>query len=120
MTIQKGALSASTNFRGIKVVATATLGTTIHTAPSGATTIDYVTITASNPHTADIVLTIEWGGATDPDDLTIATIPSKAGEYLVIDHKPIQNSLVVTAFTDTANELTLFGDVFRTSIDEAF
>lgn len=108
-------LSGSTDGLPIKVVATATLGTTIHTAPAGAVdgSYDEVTLYAYNGHTSGVVLTIEYGGATVPDQNIIRTIPSKSGMSLEIPGLLIRNSKVVTAFASVANVVTLSGWVNR-------
>jgi hypothetical protein len=107
----KDKLSASTNGKGVKVVATATVGTTIHTAVSGTSSFDEVWLYAYNGHTADVTLTIEWGEATVPDGNIIVTIPYKSGRYLVADGRLINNSLVVKAFASVANVIILDGYV---------
>lgn len=110
-TFRKRKLSGSTDGKAIKVAATATLGTTIHTAVSGTTpgTFDEVWIYAYNGHTTTVTLTIEFGGATVPDNNIILTLASKSGEYLVVPGFILQNSLVVTAFASVANVVTLTG-----------
>lgn len=105
--------SGSTNGKGIKVVATATLGTTIHTAVTGTSSLDEIWIYAYNGHTADVVLTIEWGEATVPNGNIVVTIPFKSGRYLVLDGRLLQNALVVTAFAGTANVIVIDGYVNR-------
>lgn len=112
-TFTKAKLSGSTSGKGIKVVATATLGTTIHTATSStsAGVYDEIWAWAYNSHTAAVLLTIEFGGATDPDNVVKVTIPEKAGYELVIPGFILQNSLVVTAFAATANVITITGYV---------
>lgn len=107
----KALLSGSTNGKGIKVVATATAGTLIHTAVAGTSSLDEIWIYAYNGHTADVVLTIEWGEATVPDGNTIITIPFKQGRFLVIDGRLLQNSLVVRAFASIANVIIIDGFV---------
>lgn len=107
----KNKLSGSTNGKGIKVVQTATAGTTIHTAVSGTTSFDEVFLYAYNGHTADVVLTIEWGEATVPDGNIIVTIPFKQGRFLVVDGRLINNSLVIRAFASVANVIILDGFV---------
>lgn len=109
--ITKNLLSGSTNGKPIKVVATATLGTTIHAAVSGTSSMDEIWLYAYNGHTADVVLTIEYGGATVPDQNIIVTVPTKAGINLVVPGLLLQNSLVVTAFAGTANVITISGFV---------
>lgn len=93
-TYSKIALSGSTNGRQILVAATATPGTTLHTAVSGTTDYDEVWLYATNNHTASVNLTIEWGGTTSPDDLIQQSIPSKTGIYLLIPGLVLQNSLL--------------------------
>lgn len=108
-------LSASTDGLPIKVVATATLGTTIHTAPSGAVdgSYDEVYLYAYNGHTAAVELTIEYGGATVPDQNIKITLAAKAGLTLIVPGLLIRNSKVVTAFASVANVITLSGFVNR-------
>lgn len=98
---------------GIKVVATATLGTTIHTAVAGITanTFDEIWLWAVNSDTTARKLTLEWGGATAPDALIEVTIPAESGLFLVAPGLILQNSLVVTAFCATANVVMIHGYV---------
>lgn len=110
-TYTKGLLSGSTQGKGIKVVQTATLGTTIHTAVAGTSSMDEVWLYAYNGHTAAVVLTIEWGEATVPDGNIILTIPFKAGRFMVVDGRLLQNGLVITAFAATANVIIIDGFV---------
>ena len=111
--ITKVRLSGGTNGRNIKVVATATLGTTIHTAH--ATALDEVWLWAVNSDTTDRKLTIEFGGATSPDDLVELTIPAESGLVPVIPGLPLTGSVVVTAFAATANVVMIAGFVNRIS-----
>jgi len=97
--------SGSTNGKQIKIAATSTPGTTLHTAVAGTNDMDEVWIWVTNNHTAAVDLTIEWGGTTSPDNLTILSIPSKTGDYLVKAGVRINNSLVIKAFASVANVL---------------
>ena len=97
----------------IKVVATATAGTTIHTAGSGTTNIDEVWLWAVNSDTITRKLTIEWGGTTAPDDTITVDIPPQGGLILVAPGLLIQNSLVIKAFAAAANVVTITGYVNR-------
>lgn len=115
-TVTKQVLSGSANGKPIKVVATATIGTTIHTAPAttGTVGMDEVWLWAYNSDTADRALTIEFGGATVPDQNIVVTIPTKQGLVLVVPGLILQNSLLVTAFcAAAANVITLSGFVNR-------
>jgi len=104
-------LSGSTDGKQIKVAATATAGTTIHTAH--ATSLDEVWLWAVNSDTTARKLTIEWGEATAPDGNVEVTIPAESGYMLVIPGMVLTNSLVVKAFAATANVILINGYVNR-------
>lgn len=106
-------LSGSTNGKQIKVAATASSGTTIHTAVSGSSSMDEIWLYAYNSHTADVVLTIQYGGTTSPDNDIKITIPFQNGRYLVLDGLLLNNSNVVRAFAGTANVIMIDGFVNR-------
>jgi hypothetical protein len=104
-------LSGSTDGKQIKVAATATAGTTIHTAH--ATSLDEIWLWAVNSDTTARKLTIEWGEATAPDGNVEVTIPAESGYMLVIPGMVLTNSLVVKAFAATANVILINGYVNR-------
>jgi hypothetical protein len=110
MAYTREPLSGSTHGRGIKVVATGTAGTTIHTGQASTTLTDVVTLYACNTDTVTRRITFEWGGATVPDDNLIFDIPPKA-TVLVVPDLIIRNSLVIRCFCDTANIVSIFGFV---------
>lgn len=112
-TALKRKLSGSTDGMPIKVVATATAGTTIHTAVAGTTagTFDEIWLYAYNGHTTTVTLTIEYGGATVPDQNIIITLAAKSGLTLLVPGLILQNGLSVKAFASVANVITLSGFV---------
>lgn len=110
-TYTKQKLSGSTNGRPIKVVATATAGTTIHTATSTAGELDEVWLWAQNTDTSDRKLTIELGGTTAPDDLIEVTIPAEGGLVLVVPGLVFDGGVSIAAFAETANVVTISGFV---------
>lgn len=110
-TYTKEFLSGSTNGRQVKVAATTTPGTLIHTAH--ATAKDEIWIWAVNSDTTPRKLTIEFGGTTAPDDIIELTIPAEAGLLMVIPGLILSNSLVVRAFCASANVVTVSGYVNR-------
>jgi len=112
-TFTKYGLSYSTDGRMIKVVATSTPGTNIHTAVSGVTDWDEVWLYAINNHTAAVTLTIEFGGTTSPDDLITLSVPSKSGLYCVVPGALLRNGCVVKAFATSANLISIMGWVNR-------
>ena len=114
--ISKVLLSGSTQGKGIKVVETATAGTTIHTAVSGTTDLDEVWLWAVNSDTSPRKLTLEWGEATAPDGNIEVTIPAEDGLVLVAPGLLLQNGLVVKAFAAAANVVIIHGYVNRMDI----
>jgi len=115
-TFTKTLLSGSTNGKAIKVVQTATAGTTIHTAVSGTASLDEIWLYAHNSSASAVKLTLEWGEATAPDgNIEINIGAEGTGLVLVAPGLLLQNSLVVKAFAGTANVITLTGYVNRIS-----
>jgi len=115
-TFTKTLLSGSTDGKAIKVVQTATAGTTIHTAVSGTASFDEVWLYAHNSSAATVKLTLEWGEATAPDgNIEINIGAEGTGLVLVSPGILLQNSLVIKAFAATANVVTLTGYVNRIS-----
>lgn len=111
-TLTGAFISGSTNGRGIKVDSTTTSGATaLHTAVSGTASIDYVTLSVCNTHTSSVVLTIEFGGTTDPDDHIEVSVGSQRGLQVVCDRMPINNGLAITAYASVADVIVVFGEV---------
>ena len=113
-TFSKQLLSGSTNGKAIKVAATATPGTTIHTAVAGTSSIDEVWLYAINTSASAVKVTLQWGGTTSPDDeIAINVGPTGTGKVLIAAAIPIQNGLVIRAYAGTANVVTIVGYVNR-------
>lgn len=112
---KKRKLSGSTDGRGIKVSATSTPGTLIHTALStiAANEWDEVWLKAINTSGSAVKLTVEWGGTTSPDDLLEVTIPAEDGFTEVIPGHVLQNGAEVRAFAATADGIVIHGFVNR-------
>lgn len=110
-TLSKLKLSGSTDGRLVKVAATATPGTIIHTAH--ATALDEIWIYAVNSDATPRKLTIEFGGTNAPDDLIEFTVAAESGLYLIVPGLLLTNSAVVKAFCATANVVMLGGFVNR-------
>lgn len=113
MAVYKRKLSGSTDGKAIKVVQTATAGDTIHTAVAGTTagTFDEIWLWAYNGHTSTVTLTIEFGGASVPDQNIVVTLASKSGLIPIVPGLILQNGMVVKAFASSANVVTIIGFV---------
>jgi hypothetical protein len=115
-TFSKLTLSGSTDGRAIKVAATATPGTTIHTASATATTFDEIWLYAMNTDTTARKLTVEWGGVSAPDDLIEITVAAESGLVLIAPGLLLKGNatqLIVKAFAATTNVITIHGFVNR-------
>lgn len=109
-------LSGSTNYRGIKVVATASTGTTIHATGTSSTTIDQITLYAYNSDTSSRLVTVEYGGTTAPDDNIKVTVPAQSG-LMLLCQLPLTGTgaaaSTVRVFAAAANVVVIFGWVDR-------
>ena len=115
-TFSKQVLSGSTDGRMIKVAATATAGTTLHTGSATATTFDEIWLYAVNSSASAVKLTIEWGGVTSPDDLIELSVVAESGLVLISSGLIIKGNatpLLVRAFCATANVVSIAGYVNR-------
>jgi hypothetical protein len=108
-TVSRIPLSGSTDGRGIKVAATSSAGTLLHTAVSGVTDEDVITLYAYNSSGSAVTLTVQWGGTTSVDDDIKVSIPSLSGLTLVVPDLVLRNSLVVRAYAGTTNVVTIHG-----------
>ena len=112
-TYTRNKLSGSTDGLSVKIAATSTPGTTIHTAVSGTAGWDEVYIWITNTSGSAVALTIEFGGTTDPDNLIVKSlsIPANSPPIPIVTGQMLRNSLVVKAFAGTANVLLATGFV---------
>ena len=112
---KKRGLSESSDGCGIKVAATGSPGTLIHTAPANVASgeWDEIIIRAVNTSGSAVKLTVEWGGTTAPDDLVEVSIPAESGFTEVIPGHVLQNGREVRAFAATADVIVLHGFVNR-------
>jgi hypothetical protein len=110
-TYTKAILSGSTSGKGVLVATTATAGTLIHTAVAGATDFDEIWIYAVNSSSSSVKLTIEYGGATAPDDNIEVTVLPEAGLVTVVAGLLLNGGLTVKAFAGTASVVTVHGFV---------
>lgn len=117
-TFNKAKLSGSTDGKGIKVAATATPGTAVHTAVAGTgdDNFDELYLYAMNTDTVARKLTVEFGGAVAPDNLLEVTIDPEAGLVPVVPGLPLQNAATVGAFAETANVIVLYGFVNKVRV----
>ena len=112
MAVFSGApLSGSTNGRPISIVATATAGTVLHTAVSGAAAFDELYIWVSNASGTAATLTIEFGGVSDPADHLVKaySIAANSLPIPIALGQRVQGGVVIRAFSGTTAVLNATG-----------
>ena len=109
----KRKLSGSTDGKAIMLTKISTTDAeTIHTAVAGTAlgVYDEIWLWAYNAHSADVLLTLELGGAAAPDVIK-QTIPFQKGLFLVIPGLVLQNGAVIHAWAAVANVISIAGFV---------
>lgn len=107
-------LSGSTSGKPIPVVATATLGTTMHTAVAGAVSWDEIYAWFTNIDTAARTLTLEWGAAGVGSNLVTAlSLPLSSPPIPIVTGQVLNGGLVFTAFASVASIINCTGYVNR-------
>lgn len=113
----KQLLSGSTQGRAIKVAATASVGTTIHTTGTSSSIIDEVWLYAYNSSSGPVTLTIQYGGTTAVDNDIRLDIPPTSGLTLVVPGLILTGTgaagNTVAAYAGTTNVITISGYVNR-------
>lgn len=110
-TFSKVVLSGSTDGRAIKLTATATPGTVIHTADASA--LEEIYLLAVNSASTPKNVTVEFGGVSSPDDLIEVQVPAGGGLFSILPGLILTNSLVVRSFAETTNVVMIHGYVNR-------
>lgn len=118
-TFTKVKLSGSTEGKAIKVVQTASTGTTIHATGTSSSIIDEVWLYAYNSSASAVALTIQFGGTTSVDNDIKLSIPATSGLTLVVPGLTLTGTgsaaNTVYAYAGTTNVITVSGYVNRIS-----
>jgi hypothetical protein len=112
-TYTKVNFSGSANGKGVKVAATSTPGTTIHT--SHATDLDEIWLYLVNESANHTNVVVEWGGTTGVDNTITIGIDSMVGLQLVIPGLLLTNGCILSIYADDANIIVAYGFVNRIS-----
>jgi hypothetical protein len=117
MPLTRSPISASSSTRGkiIKITATSSPGTLLHTVSTVSTDFDYVSIWAWNVDTVNRTLTLEFGGTTADDRIPYIVEPGKPPICLV-DRWDLQGNSsadVIRAYATSANQILVKLVVYR-------
>ena len=104
-------LSASTDWKAISVVETSTVGDLIHTAPINPSSFDEITLYADNTHDTAVILSLEWGDAALPMEISLAanSWPVKIVDWLIL--KWNTTPLTIAAFAATTAVVAITGKI---------
>lgn len=105
-------LSESANGAPIIISATSTAGTLVHTSISGTAEEDEIWLYATNIHSSNVQITIEFGDANSQNNI-IETIPADDGLYLIIPGLILNGAKSVRIFAGTTNVIHVSGFVNR-------
>lgn len=105
-------LSGSTNGRPVIAAATSSPGTTLHTAVSGTTQFDEITLYANCYAAGTFTLTIELGG-TGLNDRIVRTMVNGEGTVLLVEGARLNNGAVVRAYCSNSSAVAVHGRVNR-------
>jgi hypothetical protein len=110
-TFSKLKLSGSTSGLAVKIAATGTPGTALHTAH--ASDLDEIWLWAFNSDTVERLLTVEFGGVAVPDNNIVLLIPPRVGLIPITPGLILTGSTVTAAFAAIANVITIYGYIHR-------
>lgn len=110
-------LSASVDGEPIKIAATATAGTLVHTATSSTNALvwDEIYMAFTNTSSSPVTITVEYGGATDPDNLICKTVtlPPLCAPQWLLEGFILQNGQTIRVFASTANVVLASGHIYE-------
>ena len=91
--------------------------TTIHTTTTTAATLDEIWMYAVNSHSADLKVTIQFGGDQEPEDYIESTVATEAGLVLIVPGLILQGKtstgLIIKGACATGDEVAVYGYVNR-------
>jgi len=91
--------------------------TTIHTTTTTASTLDEIWMYAVNSHSADLKVTIRFGGVEEPEDYIEYTVATEAGLVLIVPGLILQGKastgLIILGAAATGDEVAVYGYVNR-------
>ena len=91
--------------------------TTIHTTTVTAATLDEIWLYAVNSHSADLKVTLQFGGDQEPEDYIEYTVATEAGLVLLVPGLILQGKtstgLIVKGACATGDEVAVYGYVNR-------
>ncbi len=113
--ITKQELSGSTDGNPILITVTSgsSSGDLIHTSVAVANEWDEVWLWAVNNDTIARLLTLQYGGTTNPNNTVPITIPAQSGLTLVLPGTIMGNGKVLRAICASANKVSVLGYVNR-------
>lgn len=107
-------LSGCTDGKGIKIAATSSPGTLIHTAH--ATKTDRIWLSAMNMHSGTVEIQIQWGETTAGTEIR-QTLQFRRGVEQIVAGMLLTNSLEVRIYASIADKVFIYGEIERTTAE---
>lgn len=116
-TFEKRLLSSSGDGIPIRVIATTSPGTAVHTAVSGTTGLDAIYLWANNASGSAVTLTVEMGngGAGYQNVAYQVSIPANNIPVAILVGQVLNNGQLLKAYASVADVIRLTGFVHRIS-----
>lgn len=100
--------ASSQNGMGVKIVATASTGTTVHTCQSGTDYFDEIWLWAVNRNAGTVGVVVQYGDTSTENSFGLAVPPNNA-PIMVVPGWLLNNGKIVYAYATAANDVTVFG-----------
>ena len=112
-TFTKAHLSGAADGLAVKVAATSSTGTTIHTAVSGTTAGSFseIWIWCCNTGTSDVKVAFEWGTTTAADGNIEMTIPGEVGRHGDLSAVTTRSPIFIIHSSDSARHVESYPHV---------
>lgn len=112
ISLFKGPLSGSTAGKLIKIAATSSPGTTIHT--TNATNPEKLWFKATNKHSSAVTVTIQWGGTSADDEWSFLLDPVTSPIEIVAGDV-LGASSTVKVYASVTNVIFVLGEAIEIS-----
>ena len=109
-------LSASSNGRNVKIAATPSTGTLLHTPSATSGVTDFMYVDACNTSASDVTLTLQFGGVTSTDDHIEIIMTGKNGWERIVSGLPLEAAKQLHAFAGTTNVINCNGFIHRLTV----
>lgn len=114
-TTQYGLQNASSiNGMGVKIVATSSPGTAVHTCQSGTDYFDTIWLFAVNRNAGTVGVVVQYGDTATENSFGVSIPPNNA-PIMILQGLRLNNGKIVYVYATAANDVTILGFSDHTS-----